>query len=112
MDCATINNENNNFVYRIQNSAGVGCYTGTYESKLLEYHNDVIYHPMPLQDKGIKRHVKVEELCGFLNLEQVFNWFNKNELIMLKNLGYYLVRLQVKEITAIGEKQVLFIPLY
>jgi len=40
-------------------------------------------------------------------MEQSLDWFSDKDLEILNNLGFKLTELEVKEITAIGKKQIL-----
>lgn len=98
------------YIFRIEDQNGDGCYTfGCI--KELQKHNGLKdkKHPIPQNDKGINREIKYgEEFCGFLNLDQVINWFTQKELLLLQQDGFYLKRLKVKKITARGQHQILF----
>jgi len=98
-------------IYRIQNCDGVGPYNSNVDGawSILSGHRTVNGHPSPHDDIGIKRRPKDEEKCGFLSMEQLRNWFNKQELNQLKKLGFFIAEVKGR-ITAIGEKQILFIP--
>lgn len=96
------------FIWRVENDLGMGCYYSADETKdILERHTDPVTHPEPKDDRGIKRNLKLGEICGFLTEEQALNWFDKKELELLIALGYTLKKVKVSQIIAIGEKQVL-----
>lgn len=102
---------NKTYVYRIENDAGEGCYCNGAESyNKLRHHERDKYHKPPKEDIGIERVIEHNELCGFLNLDQVMAWFTNSELTRMRKNGYHLKRIKVREITAIGEKQVLCMP--
>lgn len=109
-------------IYRVENKKREGCYWGKQRdykmlniigghfkttSKTIEF--EIEKHPLPHEDKKIKRCIKDNEIGGFLNKEQALNWFTKDELNGLEKIGYFLKRIKVKKITVIGEKQVLAI---
>jgi len=98
-------------IYRVENEEREGCYAFVEDTfKILgEHFINLEKYPEPLIDKKIKRNPLTEEICGFLNLEQSKKWFSDIELLELEKLGYYLKEVEVKKITAIGERQVLAI---
>jgi hypothetical protein len=99
------------FIYRVESDTGRGCYTDN-KDICLEFalaHNSLNGHPCPNQDKGIDRNMGNEEICGFISVRQFKQWFTKEERRALYEEGFKLKRIEVKEITAIGEKQVLAI---
>lgn len=97
-------------VWRIEDKSCYGPYnmSGSEVENVTKHHNHTNGHPAPKYDKGIMRDIQESELCGFLNLEQVYVWFTKEELDRLRDEGFYLKRVRAKRITAIGEKQILF----
>lgn len=97
-------------VYRVQDRDGIGPYFGGGESyNLLDHNGDVNFHPSPRRDKKIQRSVRDNELCGFESLKSLSQWFTSEELDALYKIGFYIVRCK-GQITAKGEKQVLFVP--
>ena len=97
------------FIFRVENEEEEGCYRYESTRKLLNHHNSDKKHPTPYNDKDINRLAWNKEICGFKNLIQVFKWFKKEELELLKELGYKLKKVSVSKITIIGNKQVLAI---
>jgi len=95
-------------IYRVENDYGHGCYTNGDMSFACK-HSQQTNTPSPNFDRGIKRWMSHKEICGFLNLEQANKWFTDNELKEAERKGFILKQIEVKEITAIGEKQVLAI---
>jgi len=96
-------------IYRIEDYNGEGFYRGdllSFEDKR-RLHLYQANHIAPEQDWGIKRGIKPEEKCGFLNEKQLYDWVDRNKLRYLLKKGYRLVR-RYKEVTAIGEHQILF----
>jgi hypothetical protein len=96
------------YIYRVENKLKEGCYRSIKTREVLKNHWNQS-HPPPLNDNGIKRCMNMNEICGFKSIQQAFQWFTIQELLQLKILGYSLKRIKVKEITAIGEYQVLAI---
>ncbi len=97
-------------VYRVENKYGEGCYQeGAMFVNDLEHHTYTDKHTSPSEDEGINRQPNNEEKCGFLNMEQVKAWFTRAELKRMARNGYDLIEKEVREITAIGENQVLFL---
>jgi len=103
-------------IYRVENNDGEGCYNGIDSDLLasnasngLSDHVSDKNHPTPYRDKGIKRDIKFNEICGFKTLKQANKWFTKRQYEWLESYGFYLKRIEVKQITAIGEYQVLAI---
>lgn len=96
-------------IWRVEDKDGIGCYQGHLPEleRMYKKHNKI--NPLPFKDKGIRREPRENEICGFINKEQAFKWFNKYELKNLKNLGFDLKEIKVAKITAIGERQVLAI---
>lgn len=97
-------------VYRIENDDGIGPYSVDETVDLIGDHKYSNGHPVPKKDKGIQRPQEPEERCGFLSMKQLKSWFSESEIVNLRDLGFFITELTGK-ITAIGEKQVLFIPL-
>ena len=99
-----------NKIYRVEDEDGVGPYGRDYNVEFLESHNcDRGKHPTPYYDPGIRRECRENEICGFLSIKQLLNWFSVNELYKLKKCGYKLKRVEVNKITAIGRFQCLAI---
>ena len=97
-----------NSVWRVENEEGEGCYIDT--DILLDYcHTDENGRPNPRFDKGILRYPKQEELCGFESREQAIEWFDYGLLRVLYREGYRLKKFDNVNITARGQKQILFI---
>jgi hypothetical protein len=104
------------YIYRVENKLKKGCYWGKhYDKKICDIIGDHFWkcnynkHPIPEEDKGIKRYIKRNEICGFKTKKQALKWFTFKELKGLLKIGYKLKKIKVKEITAIGQKQVLAI---
>ena len=99
-------------LYRVQDRFGRGPYKGGNKQTklLLEWHNEGTHHPSPAQDIGIKRSVLDYELCGFFSLDDLLNWFTDKELDELAKEGFEMKAVE-GELTAIGNRQVLFVPL-
>ena len=100
-------------IWRVQNSHGVGCYQGCPNGFIKGLSDEPTPNkPLPQHDKGIGRCIKKEkEICGFKDEEQAKRWFDKKMLKILKSYGYNLECVAVKEVTAMGEYQVLAVPL-
>jgi hypothetical protein len=112
MNTTNISSRLNKFrVWRVQNKDGDGPYydDSVEIDRILKSHYDTKRYPSPIRDKKIRRYMQTAEICAFLNLEQVYNWFSKDELDALSYCGYELKRILVRKITAIGEKQILVI---
>lgn len=103
------------FILRIENKQGQGPYralsTEIYNESPLINHCKYTGRPIPADDIGINRFPENYEICGFKNSQQLRKWFTFSELQFLKDYGFQIVKKEVKKITAIGEKQVLAIPL-
>lgn len=102
-------------IWRVEDKAGRGCYQYITGHK---HHYDIIIehseitpaqHPTPINDTGIERYIRDIEICGFLTREQAIQWFSERDLKELGEAGFELKEVEVAEITAIGEKQVLAI---
>lgn len=101
-------------IWRIENNDGEGCYRLWQTNSFVRYmerrhNNSMEKHPFPKLDNGIDREIKNGEICGFRDLSQVKNWFSRYELKNLAKIGFTLKKVEVREITAFGEKQVLAI---
>jgi hypothetical protein len=100
-------------IWRVEDDSGLGCYRKygiKFLDKLVDRHDRTcLKHPTPFNDKGIEREILTIEICGFVNKSQAIQWFSKYELKKLAGLGFNLKEIEVAEITAIGEKQVLAI---
>lgn len=97
------------YIYRVENNAGVGCYMGGLLGAHLSGFRHLEKHETPYEDSGILRHAKADEICGFLTLEQAMSWFYPDDFKYMARHGYRLKRVGVKEITAVGQKQILAI---
>ena len=100
------------FIYRIEDELGKGCYRFMDEIEWLNEHCKFNGRPCPIEDKGIDRYMDANEICGFKDMEQLKAWFTEEEIRDLAQKGFEIKKVYVKTITAIGEKQVLAIPLY
>jgi len=95
-------------IYRVENDYGHGCYTNG-DMSFARKHSKQANTPSPNCDIGIRRWMWDEEICGFIDLEHANKWFTDNELKEAERKGFILKQIEVKEITAIGEAQVLAI---
>lgn len=103
-----------NYIWRVENKKGQGAYTYNGNNELMfdlwERHaQNWIKHPQLINETGIGRFPNKNEICGFISKQQAFNWFSKNDLILLKKVGYTLKRIKVRTISAIGKQQLLAI---
>lgn len=97
------------FIWRVEGDSGFGCYTAHLPFRFIDKHDLYNGHPTPEHDEGIKRNPCPVEICGFMTKEQAKDWFTPYELKMMKTEGHELKKVNVKCITAIGDKQVLAI---
>jgi hypothetical protein len=105
------------YIWRVENKKGYGCYNNwtnlskekinILETIYLKHSDNGIKWLLPINDIGIKREVKHNEICGFKNKKQLLQWFSKKDLKQLKICGYILKKIKVNIITAIGICQVL-----
>jgi hypothetical protein len=99
-----------NYIYRMSNASGIGCYQFMDDNDFLQPHNaDIENHPCPQFDRGILRHPEKYEICGFKSLTQLKKWFTLKEIKMLRENGFTIKKIHVASISAVGEKQVLAI---
>jgi hypothetical protein len=101
-------------IWRVENESGRGCYNAVNKTPgiwdiIVDHDITPEIHPQPILDKGICRPMKSEEICGFINLSGALDWFTIEDLKVLLDSGFKLKEIEVKEITAIGQKQVLAI---
>ena len=94
-------------IFRVENKHGGGCYTSGHFDEDFEHNNSE--HPSPFNDIGIERPICREEICGFIDMKQVYNWFTQDELYIMEKDGYFLKEVEVEKITAIGQMQILAI---
>lgn len=98
------------FIYRIEDSDGKGCYRFMETLSFLGKHNnDIENHPCPSNDRGIDRYIEENEICGFKDLQQLKKWFTLSDIKKLRYFGFTIKKIEVEQITAYGEKQVLAI---
>lgn len=97
------------FIYRIEDDNGQGCYrNGAGEYNKLKCHdNDIEKHPTPLMDRGILRYIEENEITGFKDLRQLKKWFTLKQIRRLRRNGYVIKKIEVEQITAYGECQIL-----
>jgi hypothetical protein len=95
-------------VYRVENKNGVGPYYGT--DNWCEWQtrwHDSPSHPPPFLD-GIDVYAK-KDLCGFASFKKLRDWFESEELVELRKLGFRVRRIRVpRSKVKFGEKQVVF----
>ena len=92
-------------IYRIEDDKEQGFFrTGIIQYRKLK---GLHVPPSPIEDEGIKRSSIDNERCGFLNDKQLHTWVRSNELKMIRRHGFKLKRIY-REVTAIGEYQVLY----
>ena len=103
-------------IFRVEHETdGAGCYYKRYGMSnfldaMHEAHSaDVEGHPNPQNDVGIDRCIGEKEFCGFKSMESLCQWFMDDEISKLYKIGFPVIELNDVKITAIGEKQVLFI---
>ena len=100
-------------IYRVEDKNGFGCYRDNnirfLRNMRIRHDKDLEKYPTPKLDLGIERFIEINEICGFIDLRQAKQWFSKYELKKLAEYGFSLKKVEVKEITAIGQKQVLAI---
>jgi hypothetical protein len=95
-------------IWRVQDDCGEGPYRDIMVEDIIGHHDsDKVNHPAPMFDKGIMRDAEDGEICGFISEWQLRQWFTRVELNKLRQYGYHIVKLEVKKITAVGEKQIL-----
>ena len=101
-------------VFRVEHEDGIGCYYhrsrmhGFLDDMHHRHNADTEMHPSPFNDIKIDRSMHSDEFCGFESMESLEQWFTENDLIKLDQLGFSVIELNGVEITAVGEKQVLF----
>ncbi len=117
-------------VWRVQNREGQGPYNYDFPEmdmekrlQLINTKYDIIYdllpkyrkthpeveHPGPSSDPKIQRNmVEGFEFSGFQSKEQALQWFPQEILDKLEGIGFFLVKIKAKKITAIGKYQILF----
>ena len=85
-------------------------YSNKRVKKMVDRHTNLELRPTPRKDKGIDRTLEAGEFCGFRNVKQLKRWFTKEELKTLKDNSFVIKRYSTYdfEITAIGERQILF----
>ncbi len=93
-------------VYRIQSRFGIGPYFNAHKSQIKDIKNMLIKHNAD-SDKPIIDS-EPTQYSGFLTLEQLYNWFSKQEISMLKNHKYFIY--EVKKVKIVNQDgiQVLF----
>ena len=94
-------------ILRVQNRQGKGPYAGDLAVCEWLNHGDDD-HPLPLEEPLINRYILPQEHCGFINKKQLQEWFKPHELEYMATQGFYVVKVK-GTITAIGQKQILFI---
>lgn len=77
-------------------------------------HSNMNTHPNPFMDKILKKSFVMDSClknynCGFKNLKQLREWFNKEELKALKRLDFTIREYLINpKNLVIGQKQVVF----
>jgi hypothetical protein len=68
-------------------------------------------HPAPISDPGINRPMHKDERCGFTDINQLFRWFSPKDVFAILQTGFVqVVRIEGACVTAVGERQCLFVP--
>jgi hypothetical protein len=97
-------------VYRIADTYGRGpyqCLKGT-EATLLD--DCLMFHPCPNEDLRIGRDIYRWEVCGFLTIESLTQWFGPNGRRFLHDNGFLLWVIDIDApYLTIGERQVLMV---
>jgi hypothetical protein len=95
-------------VYRVENKNGVGPYDGTGIWSLWQTRDHVEpSHPGP-KDDGID-FKSGEYICGFASYRKLRDWFEAEELVALRKLGFRVRRIRVpRSKVKFGKKQVVF----
>jgi len=98
-------------VFRVENENGTGCYQAHLPElyDMYEDHAEDYHRPHALSDKGIERIADKMEIHAFKDMEQARKWFTEKDLELVKEFGFELKEVEAKEITAVGEKQILII---
>lgn len=97
-------------IYRIENKFGKGPYSRNeflINDFIAEHDDDYISHPNPCNDPKIGRYPEHDEICGFINKEQMLMWFTRSQLNSLLKIGFKIKHMVVSSITAYGKFQVL-----
>ena len=98
-------------IYRVQKTDGEGPYQAeesTYVSDLVEMvdsHNDDWYHPLLCADNGF---AEDSGLYGFRTIEQLKEWFTKEELKMLENYYFYVYKITGIKVLREDDCQLIF----
>jgi len=95
-------------VYRIENKKGRGPYDGARDWSLWQTRDHVEpTHPGP-KDDGIDFESGVD-YCGFSSFKKLRDWFESEELVRLRRLGFRVRRISVpRSKIKVGKKQVVF----
>ena len=82
-----------------------------------DYYNDIFVtisqrhgdgnFPTPEEDKGIEGDIEKDEFCSFKSVEQIQQWFTKEELTYLHSKGFRILMIDVNFVRE-GEYQILF----
>jgi len=98
-------------ILRVQNHMKAGPYWGHGLFSFHDDHNvDTTGHPAPVCDEGIGRWVEANERCGFLDENQLAEWFSADDILEMCAAGFWIEQIDIADIviTAVGQKQVLF----
>jgi hypothetical protein len=101
----------NKTILRVQNHKRAGPYWGHGDfSFQLDHNADHAGHPAPVCDKGIERWVEANERCGFLDENQLAEWFTADDILEMCAEGFSIEQIDIADIviTAVGQKQILF----
>lgn len=103
-------------IFRVQHmKTGLGPYTNNNKpgyfyqeiQNMMDKHNfDIEKWPSPVRE--MLHYVEPGELCGFLSLKQLGEWFSNDDLVMLIRHEYNMVFLTHVKIIAKGKKQIVF----
>ena len=99
-------------IYRIENKRGQGPYCSKHKDQALRNwlcsrHFDAEKHPAP-DDDGIDDWTRSHK-CGFSSLKKLKAWFNTEELNVLYEAKFDIVKYEVdKKDVLVGKKQVMF----
>ena len=96
-------------IYRVEDHDGVGPYHSSHRTieiqDMADVHNRSDNWPSPYDDPEIGDSVNFYEQCGFVSIQQLFNWFTPDDIRMLLRVKFSVVLYVAVPVQKCSKKQ-------